>query len=95
MFTHIAEQLNDAGLDQRKVLAPGIEIPWEARSVKEQLWRRTQQYQVGKDSTTELTTKEIDKVFETLNRFLSESKGISIEMPSIETLINNQRIREE
>ena len=57
-FTQLAKILNEAGLDMRKVLKPSINIPWTAKSIKENLWRPIMKIQLGKDSTTELTTKE-------------------------------------
>jgi hypothetical protein len=85
-FELIAEKLNEAGLDMRAVLKPNIEIPWTKESVKEHLWRPVQDLYLKKDSTTELTTDEITKVYEVLNRFLGEKHGVSQEFPSIENL---------
>lgn len=90
-FTQLADQLNEAGLDQRKVLKPGIEIPWDSRTIKEQIFRPVMKAQLGKESTTELTTKEVDQVFETLARHLANKFGITIEFPSIETIISKMR----
>jgi hypothetical protein len=45
---------------------------------------------LGKESTTELTTKEIDLVFDTINKHLGEQFGIHIDFPSIETLMFKQ-----
>jgi len=81
-FTLLAEALNNAGLDQRKVLKPSVAIPWDAKSVKDQLWRQIQQAQVHKRSTTELDTKETTLIYETLNRHLGEKFGVSILWPS-------------
>ena len=86
-FTLIAEALNDSGLDMRAVLKPGVEIPWTTESVKEYLWRPIQKLMVNKPSTTRLTTREIDMIFETLNRHLGEKFGIHEDFPSIETII--------
>src|ERR1044071_6647334 len=83
-FQIIAEKLNDAGLDMRVVLKPEVEIPWTKESVKDHLWRPVQDLYLKKDSTTELTTDEITKVYEVLNRFLAEKHGISEPFPSIE-----------
>lgn len=91
MFTHLAQNLNEHGLDMRRTLKETVEIPWNAKTVKEYLWRPIQQAQLQKDSTTELTTKEIDDVFGTLNRHLGEKFGLSSEFPSIETIILNQQ----
>lgn len=90
-FTLIANALNAAGLDMKKVLKPNVEIPWSAETVKEYLWRSIQRAQLHKESTTELTTSEIDLVYDTLNRFLAEKFGISEPFPSIEEIINKKR----
>lgn len=93
-FTQLAEELNNNNLDMRTVLKPDIEIPWSATSVKNFLWRPIMKIQLGKDSTTELTTKEIDEVYDVINKHLGEKFGISIEFPSQESLINNSRIKD-
>lgn len=92
-FTQLAEQLNDAGLDQRKVLKPSVDIPWTAIAIKEQLWRPIQKAQLHKDSTTELTTKEIDQVLDTITRHLGQKFGIQVIFPSIETIMWEDRIK--
>lgn len=75
-FQHIAEALNDAGQDMRRTLSHEIEIPWTAETVKEYLWRPVQEAQLLKESTTELTTKEINEIAETLARFLGAKVGV-------------------
>ena len=80
-FTQLATALNEAGLDQRKTLAPEIEIPWTPAAVKNMLWRPIQSVQLQKVSTTDLTTKEIDLVYDTLNLFLGKH-GIHVPFPS-------------
>jgi hypothetical protein len=87
LFRLLADELNNNGLDMRKTLKPGVEIPWSGPSVKEFLWRPIQQEKKKKKSTTELTTKEIDEVFDTINRHIGERFGIHIPFPSIENLI--------
>ena len=88
LFQLLANELNDNGLDMRRTLKPGIDIPWSGNSVKEWLWKPVQKAQLNKDSTTKLTTVEIDKVFDTLVRHLGEQFGVQINFPSIEqTLI--------
>lgn len=87
LFTLLADELNTAGLDMRKTLKPGVDIPWNGKTVKEFLWRPIQQAQLGKESTTELTTKEIDEVFETINRHLGEKFGLHVPFPSIDEVI--------
>lgn len=87
LFDMLAKELNENGLDMRRTLRPSIDIPWTGESVKEYLWRPVQQAQVNKKSTTELTTKEIDEVFDTINRHLGTKFGIYVPFPSIETLL--------
>lgn len=89
-FQLVADILNDAGLDMRAVLKPEVEIPWSRNTVKDFLWRPIQEIQLRKKSTTELTTKEIDLIFDTMNRHLAKH-GIHQAFPSIEEIINRQR----
>lgn len=91
-FTQLAEVLNDSGYDMKKVLKPTVDIPWSSKNIKEFLWRPIMKIQTGKESTKDLTTKEIDEVFDVINRHLSEKFGITIEFPSIDSLINKSRI---
>lgn len=82
----LADALNDAGLDQRKVLKPSIDIPWTKDSVKEQLWKAIQKAQFETDSTTDLTTDQVSAVYDTLNRHLGEKFGVTVGFPSSEML---------
>lgn len=86
-FRHFSEALNDAGLDQRKVLKPGVNIPWTEGSFKDQIWRPVQEAMYKKKSTTELTTKELTKVEEVITREMGEKFGMQVDFPSIETMI--------
>jgi hypothetical protein len=90
LFRLIAENLNEAGLDMRKTLKPEVEIPWSGESVKEYLWKPIQLAQLNKKSTTELTTVEIDQVFDTINRHLGEKFGVHQQFPSIEEILLRQ-----
>ena len=90
-FTMLADELNAAGLDQRKILKPSIDIPWSAEAVKEQVWRPIMKAQLGKDSTTELESQEIDLIFNTITKHLGEKFGLTVAFPSIETLVDRER----
>ena len=93
-FTHISEELNAAGLDMKKVLKPEIDISWTPQSVKEYLWRPVQKSMVVKKSTTELTSDEVTKIYEVLNRFLSEKHSVAVAFPSMESLAFSQMCNE-
>ena len=90
-FDKLAIELNNAGLDMRRTLKPGIDIPWEARTVKEYLWRPVQVEQLRKRSTTELNSSEINKIFNTLSRYLGEKFGLELSFPSIESLMELEK----
>jgi len=88
-FQLLADELNKAGLDMRKVLKPTVDIQWSKETVKDYLWRPIQKALLKKHSTTRLKTDEIDKVYEHLNRFLGEKFGIHVPFPSEEFIILN------
>ena len=70
----LAEELNDAGLDQRVVLAAmkeGFEIPWQKLTVKENLWKPVQAAVVRKAFTEDLAVDEHNKVYNILHKWLS------------------------
>ena len=97
-FEFLAASLNDAGLDQRTVLKPSVDIPWTQEAVKEQLWRPIQVALLGKKSTTELETGEVSKVEEVLMRHLVKEFGQFFEppqFPSIETLVDNLEVEKD
>ena len=80
----LATALNNAGLDVRKVLKPEIAIPWTTNGVKNLLWRPVQIARLEKKSTTELTTAEVNIIYNILNLHLSEKFGIHEAFPSKE-----------
>ena len=88
LYELLAVSLNEAGLDMRKTLKESIDIPWTKDTVKNFLWRPIQKVQLQKASTTELTTKDVDQVFETLNRHLGEKFGLHIPFPSVQDVID-------
>ena len=56
-FTLCATALNAAGLDQKKVLAPGADIPWTPQAFKENVWRPVQKAMYGEESTARMKKK--------------------------------------
>jgi hypothetical protein len=90
MFELLADALNESGYDVKTVIK--ADVPWTKENVKECLWKPLQEAQLGKKSTTELTTKEIDQVYETLNRTLSGAGIRYVPFPSIQEILINQDI---
>lgn len=87
LFRFIADELNEAGLDMKKVLKPEIDIPWTERTVKEFIWRPLQKIVYGLKSTTELKTTQIDPILDIITKHFGEKFGIEIEFPSVKILI--------
>ena len=86
-FNDVALALLEQGIERKTVVndLEGYSCPIDATFMKE-VWRSIQFTQTGKLSTTELTTSEIDKVYDTFNRFMSEEYGVSNSFPSVESM---------
>ena len=83
-FTMLADELNAAGFDMKKTLRHDIDIPWGPKTIKEFLWRPVQKAYLLKNSTTELTTKDIDAIYDVVNRAIGERTGVHVPFPSHE-----------
>lgn len=80
-FSDLSEALNDAGLDMKKFLKPGVDIPWTPSSVKRHIWKPVQDAMFDKESTADLNTAEVDAVYKVISRHISEKHGINVEFP--------------
>ena len=88
-FRLLAEALNEAGLDQRVVLKPSIQIPWDEKAIKERLFRPIMTAMKHKKSTTELDRVEITPIWDVLMMHLGEKHGLEyIPFPSEEATEN-------
>lgn len=92
-FSLLADELNNVGLDQRRVLKESVMIPWSPEAIKERIFKPILEIQTTKKSTTEMTTKEIDLIFDTINRHLGEKFGLHVAFPSIEELMLQMEIK--
>lgn len=81
-FSMIAKELNNQGLTIPKVLK--ADVTFSPDAVKDYMWRPIQKAVTGKESTTKLEKKEIDQVYEVLNKLLGEKFGFHVPFPSIE-----------
>ena len=77
-LTMLADALNSAGLDQRKVLKPSVEIPWTQDAAKKHLWHPIQDAMFGTDSTARLTKLQVGEVEQVLSRHLSQKFAVEI-----------------
>jgi hypothetical protein len=78
----------------KTVLKPEVDIPWTMENAKNHLWRPIQEAMLGKESTRELTTDEVSKIYDVLNRHLGEKFGIECDFPSLESLMWQQRVKD-
>jgi hypothetical protein len=94
-FTMLADNMNESGLDMKKVLKPEIDIRWTKQSVHDYLWIPLLKIMYGKDSTTDMNTGEIDKVLDAITKHLGEKFGLTVTFPSIDELINQNLYKKE
>ena len=90
-FSQVAEEAKSSGVTFSDFIRirKRFDLPWSPERVKE-VWKGVQELIYGTKSTTELTTKQIDVVYDTVNKGLSEVMGFSIPFPSIETLLEEE-----
>ena len=82
----LAEVMDSAGLDMREVVKVPIKPTKE--NVKEEMLRPVMEALYPDiHSTTELDTKQIQELYEVMNRFTAERLGISVPWPSEEELM--------
>lgn len=84
LFEQLADELNTQGLEMKVVLKPEYELWWNKTSIKQHLFKPLMKAMYSKNSTTELTTVEINKVFEQLQKMLGEKFGVEMIWPSLE-----------
>jgi hypothetical protein len=80
-FDMLAQALNDAGLDMRATLKEGVDIPWDAYTIKRDIWKPIQVAKFDIESTGDLETPQVGKIYEILNRHLSDRFGVHVPFP--------------
>ena len=87
LYADIANHCVANGIDQKTTINTfqNFETPVTPEFVKE-TWRVIQTNMFGKKSTTELTTTELDRVYDVFNKFWSEVTGEHFPFPSLEAM---------
>ena len=87
LFQNISFELNRVGMEFTFHGIKGMEIQttYTPEIVKEFIWKPLQNALLDKQSTTKLTTADINAIFEVLARWFAD-KGIVIDFPSNEQL---------
>lgn len=80
-FSLLSEELNNSGQEMLHFFKDGVDIPWNPVLVKELIWRPIQEAMLNERSTADAKTMEYVKIYETLNRHLSEKRGIYVAWP--------------
>lgn len=86
----LAEAMDEAGIDMKTAVKAPIRPTKE--NVKETIVKVVMNaLYPDVESTTQLTTKELQEVYENVNRFTGQLWGIHVPWPSIETQSEEQR----
>ena len=91
-FDLLSQEFNKQGVDMRAIIRNDIDIMWTPYSVKEYLWRPVQKQMFGKKSTTKITTEEINKIYDIINKTISERTNGIIKVPLFPSIENEQSI---
>lgn len=84
-MTHKVQQLNEVGLEMRKVLKPEYSIPWTKDSFHDHVWIPIQKALYGTDSMRSLKKAQVSKIHEVIEREMSEKHGVEyVPFPSDE-----------
>lgn len=87
-FQLIADQLKEKGYSVQQVLEGGIELEWTPELVKSVLFKPIAALMFEKQSSTQLTTKELQETWENMSRAIAKT-GASIPFPSEEPPLFN------
>ena len=86
----LADALNLSGQDMRKTIRQDIDISWTEYNIKEYLFKPMMKAMYGKESTTQLSTVEIQKVYELVDKTIAERTGVTIPWPNIDQMLREQ-----
>ena len=89
----VAKELENMGFTMQEVVrrVDMIEITPTTRSVKEIVWKPIEEATLGKKSTTELSTSEVDAIYQVMSMFLSKQFQISLPFPTYQDLIDYEK----
>jgi len=94
LFTQLADELNEKGLDMRHIIRPEVMISWTPYNINEFMWKPLLKALTGKNSTTKMDkVNDIKITYNNLNRIIIERTKGEVCLPpwpSIETLIYKQ-----
>jgi len=87
-FKQVSDALISMGMTSDRAFSSMEIVP--TPEVVKSAWKQVQQQLLSKESTTELTTKEIDMVYDVINKVLAEGEShLHIPFPNMVDLLNN------
>ena len=82
----MANAINDAGYEFSTFIElkkeKGVETPWNQALFKDEVWRPVQKAYLKKQSTTQLKSHEVTKIYEIVNAKMAEVAGVSMNFPN-------------
>ncbi len=91
LFRLMAEECRRNGITIKKLYEAGFDMQVTEEVFKEAVWKKIQESMFGKDSTKDLTTDEINQIFDVINKSFGEKWNLHIPFPSIENLVEYQQ----
>lgn len=86
----VADELNSAGLSMKTVMSEEVEHNWTMIKFKEVVWKTVQLALTEKESTTKLTTDEVNTIYQTIARHLAQTFGVTVPFPDRFTLMDGE-----
>ena len=77
----LARELNERGLTFKKVVKESFDLDWNKDMVKRVFWQSLAKAKFQTEHTSELTTTQLQDIYEEINRILSAPKFDGIHMP--------------
>lgn len=90
-FTFIAYELNNLGKEfhYQGLMTNGLTSRYTDNIVKEFIWKPIQNALFDVKSTTKLDTKQINEIIDVITKYFGD-KGITVDFPSIESLLKQK-----
>ena len=90
-FRLMSDELNKNGITFKKAVRQDFDMMFSELLFKEAIWKPIQKSLFGETSTRELTSKQIDQIYDIINKHFSEIHEMHIPFPSIEEMIDRER----
>lgn len=78
-FSQLSDEFNEKGIEMPRVIR--LPLFFTPYAVKDYIWRPAQISMFGKKSTTQITTMEINKIYDVINKVVSERTNGMVIVP--------------